>query len=231
MKKSFFIINIILGLLTIISDVFYALYGGLWLKGVTSTGFVLIGLVNLVYVLLIKDRNIKFACFMLVGLVLSLVADIVLNIHFMIGAVIFALAHVLYIVSYSVISKYHWKDLIPAAIIFVPSALVITLVPLFDFGGILMEVVCVVYALIISLMVGKSVSNLIKEKSVSNLIIMIGSILFFISDLMLLFNVFGSVEANVALIFDNLCLATYWPAQVLLAYSIYHKTTEKKKEE
>ncbi|MBQ3158435.1 MAG: lysoplasmalogenase, partial [Clostridia bacterium] len=203
----------------------------LWLKGVTSTGFVLIGLVNLVYVLLIKDRNIKFACFMLVGLVLSLVADIVLNIHFMIGAVIFALAHVLYIVSYSVISKYHWKDLIPAAIIFVPSALVITLVPLFDFGGILMEVVCVVYALIISLMVGKSVSNLIKEKSVSNLIIMIGSILFFISDLMLLFNVFGSVEANVALIFDNLCLATYWPAQVLLAYSIYHKTTEKKKEE
>ena len=81
MKKSFFIINIILGLLTIISDVFYALYGGLWLKGVTSAGFVLIGLVNLVYVLLIKDRNIKFACFMLVGLVLSLVADIVLNIH------------------------------------------------------------------------------------------------------------------------------------------------------
>ena len=167
---------------------------------------------------------------MLLGLFLSLVADIVLNIHFMIGAGIFALAHVLYVISYSIISKYTWKDLIPAGIIFVPSALVITLVPLFDFGGVLMEVICVVYALIISLMVGKAISNLISKKCGSNLIIVIGSILFFISDLMLLFNVFGSVEANVALIFDNLCLATYWPAQVLLAYSVFHKTTETKKE-
>lgn len=226
MKKSIFIINIILGILTIVSDIFYAFYGGLWLKAITSLGFVLIGLVNLIYVCTTKNKKLKFTIFMFVGLVLSLIADVVLNIQFMIGAVIFASAHILYIISYSTLSKYTWKDLIPAGIIFIPSVLVITLVPIFDFGGILMEVICVVYALIISLMVGKAISNLIKDKKVSNWIIAIGSILFFISDLMLLFDVFSNVDASTALIFDNLCLATYWPAQVLLAYSIYHKTTE-----
>ncbi|MBR2908881.1 MAG: lysoplasmalogenase [Clostridia bacterium] len=230
MKKTFLILNIIFGFLTILSLVFYGLCGGLWLKGVTSAGFVLQGVANVIYICLQKDKNIKFASLMLTGLVLSLIADVVLNVFFMVGALIFASAHILYVIAYSVLSKYSWKDLIYASIIFVPSALVITLVPLFDFGGILMEIICVVYALIISLMVGKAVSNLIKEKSATNIIIVIGSVLFFISDLMLLFDVFAKVPHSTALIFDCLCLATYWPAQILLAYSIFHKTTESKKE-
>lgn len=230
MKKIFLTLNIIFATLTVISDVFYALYGGLWLKGVTSSGFVIIGIINLIYVMLTKGKDIKFAVFMLVGLVLSLIADIVLNIEFMIGAVIFALAHVVYIVAYSFICKINWKDFIPAVIIFVPSVFIVTLVPLFDFGGVLMEVICALYALVISCMVGKAISNYTRDKKVSNLLIIIGSALFFISDLMLLFDVFAEVSSSVALIFDTLCLATYWPAQIILAYSIFHKTLENKNE-
>ena len=47
---------------------------------------------------------------------------------------------------------------------------------------------------------------------------MIGSFLFFFSDLMLLFNEF----AGAPFITDILCLYTYYPAQILLAYSILH---------
>ena len=46
---------------------------------------------------------------------------------------------------------------------------------------------------------------------------MIGSILFFVSDLALLFNVFG----NGGVIADNICLLTYYPAQGLLALAVY----------
>ena len=79
-----------------------------------------------------------------------------------------------------------------------------------------MQILCCIYAFVISIMVGKAIANFIKEKSQLNLIILLGSILFFFSDFMLLFNVF----ADVGRIFSVLCLATYYPAEFLLAYSI-----------
>lgn len=69
--------------------------------------------------------------------------------------------------------------MIYGAIIFIASCLFITLAPIFDFDGVLMEVVCVIYALIISLMVGKSISNIIRKKNVRNILLVIGSPLFF----------------------------------------------------
>ncbi|MBQ3047627.1 MAG: lysoplasmalogenase, partial [Clostridia bacterium] len=88
--------------------------------------------------------------------------------------------------------------------------------PFFNFDEAIMMIVCLVYALIISLMVGKTISNLITQKSLLNIVLVIGSILFFISDLMLLLNVFGGLPE----ITDILCLATYYPAQCFLAFSI-----------
>ena len=86
-----------------------------------------------------------------------------------------------------------------------------------------MQVVCCVYALIISLMVGKAIANFIKEKSKLNLIILIGSSLFFFSDFMLLFSVFS----NLGLVFLALCLITYYPAEFILAYSILKQDHKK----
>ena len=54
--------------------------------------------------------------------------------------------------------KYCLKDLIVSMCIFVPATLVIFLLPIFDFGGIMMQMVCVVYALIISLIIGGAVA-------------------------------------------------------------------------
>ena len=103
-----------------------------------------------------------------------------------------------------------------------PSMFVILFVPILDFGGILMKVVCLIYALIISLMLGKSIANFTRDKSLFSLIILIGCALFFFSDLMLLFDVFAS--AKLAGIF---CLATYYPAEFILAYSIFAGANKK----
>ncbi|MDE6294380.1 MAG: lysoplasmalogenase, partial [Clostridiales bacterium] len=98
------------------------------------------------------------------------------------------------------------------------SVLFIVVAPIFDFSGdIAMEVVCVVYALVISLMVGKAICNFAVDRSWLTFIIMLGSLLFFFSDLMLLLNVFSSVEKYVG----ALCLSTYYPAECLLAFSVF----------
>ncbi len=229
MKKTFNIINAILVLLVVVGDILYITLGGLLIKGLTSAGFVLVGITNLTYVILNKKADLKFPIIMLTGLVFAMLGDIILNIEFIIGAALFAIGHLFFFVSYCVLCKFKWSDLAYGAVLFVPSVLLITLAPIFDFGGILMEVVCVVYALIISCMVGKAISNLVAEHSVINIIIMVGSILFFFSDLMLLFNVFG----NLPKVVDILCLVTYYPAECLLGYSIFlaNKTNETKLEQ
>lgn len=217
MKKNFLILNIINILLILIGDACYIAFGGLWLKGLTSGLFVVLGAINLIYLILNKNKNLKFPITMLIGLVFAMLGDIVLNIEFIIGAILFAIGHVFYFISYCYLQKFKLTDLIYGAAIFIPSVLLITLAPIFDFGGILMEIVCIVYALIISCMVGKAIANLVKEKSLLNIILVIGSCLFFFSDLMLLLNVFG----NLPKIVDILCLITYYPAQCFLGYSLF----------
>lgn len=216
MKTKFNIINAVLALLVLVGDVLYITLSVLAIKGVTSFMFVLIGVVNLVFVILNKNRSLKFPILMLMGLTFAMLGDIILNIKFIFGAALFALGHVFFFVSYCSLLKLDWKDLIYGAIIFVPAVLFITLAPIFNFGGMLMEVVCIVYAVIISCMVGKAISNLIKNKSVLNIVIVVGSCLFFFSDLMLLLHVFASFPH----IIDILCLITYYPAECLLGYSI-----------
>lgn len=222
MKKTILTLNLILASLTIVADMLYTTeVRELWMKGVASALFLTLGITNLIFA--IKNKaNLKFSIAMVIGLAVTMLADIILNLHFISGALIFALGHICYFIAYCYLIRFNFKDLIPAVCIFIPSTLIITLVPAFDFGGVLMEIICIIYALIISCMVGKTISNLIQKRTLSNIIITIGSMLFFISDLMLLIDQFS----NAPRLFGVLCLATYYPAQILLAYSIYHNTLD-----
>ena len=87
-----------------------------------------------------------------------------------------------------------------------------------------MQIVCLVYALIISLMVGKAVGNCIRTPSLLTVVILAGSILFFFSDLMLVFDWF----ADGGRISGLLCMGTYYPAECLLAISGLISVTAKK---
>lgn len=215
MNKTFKILNIALILSIIIGDILFMTIGGILIKSITSILFVALGTINFIYAFK-KTSNKKFAIFMLVGLFFAMLGDILLEIEFIVGAAFFAIGHIFYFVAYNALEKFRLNDLLVAACFFIPAILIILLVPIFDFGGTLMQVVCIVYALIISLMVGKAISNLSEKKSILNILIVIGSCLFFFSDFMLLFNVF----ADVHIIFGILCLATYYPAEIFLAYSI-----------
>lgn len=215
MNKILNITNIVIMIAIIIGDIFYITIGGLTIKSITSLLFVVLGIVNFAFI--IKNTNQKrFSIFMILGLFFAMLGDIMLEIEFIVGAALFAIGHIFYFISYSSLHKFKLIDLFISACFLVPATIIILLVPIFDFGGTLMQIVCLVYALIISLMVGKSISNLVKEKSLLNLLIVIGSCLFFFSDFMLLFNVF----ADVHIIFGILCLATYYPAEIFLAYSL-----------
>ena len=115
------------------------------------------------------------------------------------------------------------RDLILSILIFAVSAMIITLVPIFDFGSALMEGICMLYALVISFMVGKACSNLLRKRNAVTAIAVVGSVLFYFSDLMLVFNVF----ADASKITDTLCLFSYFPAQCLLAHSIFQFSKNK----
>ena len=218
--KKLSILNIIFFLAIIAGDVVYMLTNTLLSKSITSILFVVLGVINFVFALKNKTTYKNFVMFMLIGLCFACLGDILLEIEFIVGAILFAVGHIFYFVAYCNLQKFNPKDLIYGACIFVPATLIICLVPIFDFGGILMQIVCIAYALIISLMVGKAIANFINNKSVLNIIILIGGCLFFFSDFTLLFNVF----ADVNVVFGVLCLATYYPAEVLLAYSILNSS-------
>ena len=216
MKKPQILINILLAIAILIGDIFFTINSGIITKSITSLLFVALGGINLFFAIKNKSPLKKFCIIMAIGLFFAMHGDIVLEIEFIIGALLFATGHIFYFVAYCNVQKFEIKNIIPSVCIFIPAMLLIVLAPIFDFGGLLMEIVCIFYALIISVMVGKSISNYIKTKSIFNLIIMIGSILFMFSDIMLLFNVF----ADVPKIFIILCLSTYYPAEILLAFSI-----------
>ena len=94
----------------------------------------------------------------------------------------------------------------------------ILLTPLFDFGSALMEGICIGYAFVISCMVGKTFANLLRERNTVTVLLVIGSCLFYFSDLMLVLCAFGGGPK----ITDTLCIYTYIPAQCLLAHSVFH---------
>lgn len=230
MKKSAIIINIILGALLLVFTALFIANGGLFVKSLAGVTFVAIGVVNLLYACKDKTAN-KFSYIMVIGLFFACLGDIFLEISFIIGAALFAIGHIFFFVSYSSLIKLKLKDLIYGAGLFVACLLFILLAPIFNFGGITMKILCIVYAFVITFMVGKAVSNYIQDRSVQNLIILIGSILFFVSDFMLLLNLFSTIKIRILSqsLFRLLCLITYYPAEFMLAHSIAYnkKQTEK----
>lgn len=187
-------------------------------KTIVSGLFVLCGIFNLLYSRACLKSGYKngFGYCLMAGLALACVGDILLIDFFVLGAIFFAAGHVMFFIAFCFESKFRVRDIIIGALIFVCAFLVIEFYKGFDFEG--MKVLIVVYALIISLMLGKAISNMfnLNDKSLK-LVSFVGALLFFISDLMLLFHVFGSG----AYVFDVICVSTYYPAEFLLAFSIF----------
>ena len=214
MKKPFNVVNIIMIAIVLISNVIYISSGNIDLKGVTSGLFVIMGLVNLIYAVVRRSNKLAFAILMFIGLVASMLGDILITGSFIVGAALFGVGHLMYLASYFTLSKLSLKDAVFSVVIFAAVALFMALYPSFNFGG--LDVVCYGYAFIISCMVGKAIGNHAKLKNTLSLVLVVGSVLFALSDVMLLFYVFGGA----AKIVDYVCICAYYPAQCLLAFSV-----------
>ena len=90
MKKFVFYLNLLLIVLVQVADVWYLTNGGLWRKGVTSFGFVLIGILNLAYLIAVRKKPLRFPVLLTIGLAVAMLGDIVVNVRFIEGALIFA---------------------------------------------------------------------------------------------------------------------------------------------
>ncbi len=216
-NKGIFALNLVLTVLVQASMVWYLDCGGLWRKGLTSFGFVLLGVLNLAYLIAVRRKPLRFPVILVVGLIFAMLGDIVLNVNFIGGALLFAVGHIFYAISYAQLQRIGKLDLLLSGIIFAAAALFLLLAPIFDFGGTLMTVICVGYAFVISCMVGKAFGNAVREHTVTNILLAAGSFLFFFSDLMLVLYVFGDAPHIV----DTLCVATYYPAQCILAHTMF----------
>ena len=78
------------------------------------------------------------------------------------------------------------------------------------------------YAVIIGCMLGKATANLPRHRTAFGWLILVGSVLFWFSDLMLAANMFG----NGGRLAGRICCYTYWPAQNILAYALLHYADE-----
>ena len=224
-KKPFYILNISLLICAMACLVCYDIFGGLWLKGVTSTWFAILGFVNLIYA---RKGNLKMSRFLILielGLIFGMCADVLLGVQFILGILFFALGHVFYLIAFYALEKFQWRDVCIIFPIAMVSLFVVAATPFIQIDDPFLKKLLLGYAVIIACMLGKAISNLIANKSISRRLILLGSVMFWFSDLMLAIDMFGEASRITWI----LCSYTYWPAQNILAFSLFHFINEQKK--
>ena len=196
------------------------------LKCICSGSFALLGIINLCYAFITKQKDKKFYVGMALGLILAFLGDVLIGYDFIVGAATFALAHVCFVIAYCFIQKLQKLDYVISGILFTGCLIFLLFCPLLTFDVAIFRVVCIVYALIISTMLGKALGNFIREKNLVNGTIAVASILFFFSDLMLVFDWFIGLWNWT----DHACMGTYYPALCFLALAMFLKTKKLKKD-
>lgn len=215
-KKSILKINYLLLFCAMACLVCYDIFGGLWLKGVTSSWFVLLGAINLWNARKQNRKQLRFFALMVAGLFCGMCADVLLGLVFIAGMGVFALGHVLYLVAFYTLEKFYRRDLwiiVPLAAL---SMFVVVGTPWITVDDPFMQKMLLGYAVIISAMLGKSISNLLRHPCPARWLLAVGSILFWFSDIMLAVDMFGQSSRLIWI----LCSYSYWPAQSMLAHSL-----------
>lgn len=175
--------------------------GAILFKAAASLFFVMAGICGY-----IRNREQKrFSRLMLIGFICCMGGDVFLaldskGIIFVIGVASFAAAHVLFAAAFCGMCAVTKKDIAAALVMFVVLVLVLCLGN-FDFQGLLP--VLIGYAAVISFMVVKALSlwRCRRKGQRGVMLIMSGGVLFLLSDVVLLFWLFGvGVEKEVQVV-------------------------------
>ena len=208
-------VNLVIMAAVFVGNYFFLTVGGLGIKAVTSAGFVFMGLLNLAFALIRRQPRISFQISLSAGLLLACLGDILITPSFVVGASLFAAGHICFFVSYCTLDRLRLLDSVIGGGIFTAAACFILFSPILYFSADYLRGICLTYALIISCMAGKAAGNFIRARNLLTATLLVGCILFFFSDLMLLLDWFGGGGRITGL----LCMGTYYPAECLLAIS------------
>lgn len=208
------IVNVLFLVATIVTDILYITKGNEYVfKTLASSVFVLCSLVNMGLMFIYKNAiNKPFIILMVIGQIFAFAGDILLIDYFIIGAISFAVGHIFYFIAYCFLQKFKWLDLA-----FIGGAITLSLIIIFvskiNLGSNLPLILG--YALVISCMLGKSATLFLSNVKIGA-IIFTGSLMFYLSDMFLMFTIFGSLKRTGSI----LCLSFYYPAEFILAMSI-----------
>jgi uncharacterized membrane protein YhhN len=167
--------------------------------------------------LLTPDSDVAFTMWVTAGLVLSLGGDVALMLKtdraFLVGLVLFLLAHIVYSIGFTVPNGFQPQDLISGALLLVIGILVyVYLRP----GLGRMQGPVIFYIAVICFMVNRAISTFFGEAFTTTQawLLTVGATLFWLSDLVLAVNRFRHpFEAN------RLSLFLYFGGQLLIALS------------
>ncbi len=208
-------------------------------KMVAATAFVGIGILGI----LINDTPSQYASLMLVGLLLGWFGDLFMHIPHppnnprmsvvYIGAAGFLVGHIFYVTAFvkasaSLTTNYNFftiPEITAFFVLFVTFALMLKPVFKFEYKNLFMQIALYIYSMFLIVMLIKSVMFGItyymagaENGIIGMLILFIGGILFFVSDLTLGLRLLGSAKGNKKV--KTLSLYTYFFAQLLLSTSI-----------
>lgn len=208
---------------------------GFYLKGFTSLTFILVFAIG-VYDFFIKNNGLSlssidskyliFTLFIGLGLVCGLVGDLFLEVQYfceekkdsqiLSGMVTFFIGHIFYIVALSSLIGFNYLSIM-VGLVFMVVVAIGGVVLKMDFGK--LKFPSYLYTFIIFTMVGQSLFLAIDNRfSFFSIVLMLGALLFGISDL-LLAPIYFKGEKRVSFAIAN--LATYYLAQLLIAISIF----------
>ena len=205
-----------------------------YVKTITSFLFVLTG----VFAMKERREGVKagpYAKLILTGLIFGFIGDIFMALnkdfggflYVSIGLVTFALGHVFYLIAFIKKSRFRWYNLIPLFVIIPAILLAVMQTGKFKFNPPALFYAVISYGVILSLMVGKSLSfTCFKETPSFIRLTIIGTVLFATSDLILLFIMFFGPVASlpsdtpVRVTLSVINLLTYYVGQGFLALSL-----------
>lgn len=221
-QRTFLRLNILGLVCAMVCLVCYDIFGGLWLKGLTSAWFVALGGLNLICARIQLPKIPLFLILIELGLIFGMCADVLLGVRFIAGILFFAFGHVLYLAAFCALEKMRPGDLAFILPIGILSLWITTGTPFIQISAPVLEKLLMGYAVIISCMLGKAISNFRRDKTVSRTLMLLGSAMFWFSDIVLAIDMFGSASRLTWI----LCSYVYWPAQNILAFSLFHYISE-----
>ena len=194
-------------------------------KCIGSGLFVSLCLTNVILSKKIFDGKYNnYVLILLVAMVFACVGDVTIELNFIVGAIVFGLGHIFFLIAFFKLVPFNKRDVLCSLIIAVPSILIMLFYDKFDYRG--MGPVLVGYAVIVSTMLGKAVSMLFSSLNRTlKITIFVGALMFFLSDLSLLFYQFASG----GIVARAFCLFLYYPSCIVLAITPIISIYEKKK--